>query len=191
MMICCVKVGDKYGDDYVLKLRDGVARHLKAEHLFLCITDKPVDGVDCIAPLRNWPGWWAKVNLFGMGLPLIYFDLDVIITGDLQPLLDWQGFGIIADYWQPMFNSSVMKLAGNEGHVFDLFSKDDMARCRHGDQQWITERMPKAATFPKSWFPSYKADSCESEPPAGSLAVVFHGQPKPPDCGGWVKEQWV
>lgn len=189
-LVCCVKVGDKYGDEYVTRLRDGVARHLPIEHNFVCFTDKPVDGVQCFPPPADFPGWWAKIGLFKLRRPLLYFDLDVVITGGLSPLLGWDGFGIIQDYWQPMFNSSVMKLTGKERHVFDRFDNDGKRSCPAGDQQFISRHMPGARTFPRSWFPSFKADNCQDAAPDGAMAVVFHGLPKPADCGGWVKELW-
>ena len=192
MNFCCVRVGDKYGDEYVTKLQAGVSRHLPSHqgHVFTCFTDRSITGVLCEQLPENLPGWWAKLGLFKLKQPLIYFDLDVVITGDLTPLLEWDGFGIIKDWWQPCFNSSVMKLTGEEGEVWDDFTPDVMKRL-HGDQDWITEVMPFGATFPREWFRSYKADFCEEQVPAGTIACVFHGLPKPHQCGGWVRKQWV
>ena len=39
--VYCVNVGDKYGPEYVFKLKSAVERHLKQPHNFWCITDKP------------------------------------------------------------------------------------------------------------------------------------------------------
>lgn len=191
LQIACVKTGDKYGSDYVVRLRNGVARHLEQPHEFVCYTDRPVDGVACRPLPADLPGWWSKVGLFKLGEPLVYFDLDVVITGDLKPLTEWSGFGILRDWWLPTFNSSVMVLTGNERHVFDRFTPADMSRCYLGDQQWITECLPDAATFPPEWFPSFKANKCVNRVPDGAQAVIFHGEPKPHQCGGWVKEHWV
>lgn len=190
MQIVCVKTGTKYSDDYVLKLRNGVARHLSQPHEFVCLTDRPVDGVACRPLPADLPGWWAKIGLFKLREPLVYFDLDVVITGSLEPLLEWKEFGILKDYGLPMNNSSVMVLTGNEGNVWDNFSDDVMSRCKYGDQQWITEQLPDAETFPEQWFPSLKAHRCFSTFPKSALAVVFHGEPKPHECGGWVRNLW-
>lgn len=126
--------------------------------------------------------------------PIVYMDLDIVITGSLAQLLEWNGFGIIADWWLPGFNSSVMMLTGNEGHVWSNFANNPdavMRRCYMGDQQWVTEQMPDARTFPAGWFPSYKANKCFDEPPSGALSVVFHGEPKPCQIkSGWVPEYW-
>lgn len=189
-VVCCVKTGDKYGADYVCRLRDGVARHMGA-HQFICFTDIPVDGVDCRNLPADLPGWFAKLGLFKLGRPLIYFDLDVVITGDLSPLKCFSDrFSIIKDWWLPGFNSSVMLLTGNERDIWYRFKAEMIPRLTFGDQQYITEEIPNAATFPPNWFPSYKANDCKAAAPPGAIAVIFHGNPKPHECSGWVNEAW-
>ena len=191
MLICCVKTGTKYGPEYVTRLRDGVARHMMTPHKFMCFTDANVDGVHCHPLPADLPGWWAKVGLTKLGVPLLYFDLDVIITGDLTPLIEWNGFGIIDDWWQPGFNSSVMRFDGSERDIWDGFMPSMMDMMPGGDQQYFTMARPNARTFPPEWLPSYKADGCSERVPNGALAVVFHGQPKPADIkSGWVPELW-
>ena len=195
MLIACVKKGDKYGHDYVRKLKRGIERHLDRprDHDFVCFTDDPVPGVLCESlPDNRLPGWFAKIGLFKLKEQALYFDLDMVIVGALKPLLDWEGFGILADPWLPTFNSSVMRLTGNEGHVFDTFTPDAMRGCYMGDQQWITQAMPGANTFPVEWVPSYKAHRCADGYPPSAIAVNFHGEPKPSQIqSGWVKEMWI
>lgn len=189
----CVKVGTKYGPEYVYRLQRGINRHLSSRkgHEFVCFTDDPIPGVLCEKLPADLPGWWAKVGLYKLREPLLYFDLDVVITGSLDPLLEWKGFGIIDDWWMPGFNSSVMKLTGQEGHVFDEFIPEDMHRFRLGDQQWITEQMAGAKTFPPEYFPSYKANRCQAKAPDDAMAVIFHGTPKPCQITeGWVPDLW-
>jgi hypothetical protein len=193
MLIACVKQGDKYGPEYVRRLQAGVWKHLppgsKAE--FVCLTDKHVPGVLCQTLKEGLPGWWSKLELFKQDEPLIYFDLDVVITGDLGPLLNWEGSGFLKDWWLPGFNSSVMKLTGNEGHVWNNFTPDVMRTHYMGDQHWITRQIPKGRTFPAHWFPSYKANNCQDAPPADAMAVIMHGDPKPHHITtGWVPKLW-
>ena len=103
---------------------------------------------------------------------------------------------MIADWWLPGYNSSVQKLTGEETHVWDNFAKDPdavMRRCSWGDQQWVTEQMPNARTFPPHYFPSYKASRLYEKPapPEDALAVILHGEPKPHQITeGWVPELW-
>lgn len=189
--VCCVKTGDLYGPEYVIALRDGVAKHMTIDHNFVCFTDKPVDGVRCYPLPANLPGWWAKLGLFKLGRKLIYFDLDVVITGNLDALCGLNRFSIIKDWWLPGFNSSVMVLTGKERHVWEKFSPDMMPLYPQGDQQFITAKLPDAFTFPPEWFPSYKANRCADAVPDRAKAVIFHGLPKPSQCGGWVAELWA
>ena len=190
MLIACVNQGTKYGAEYVTNLKAGVERYLPTgDHRFVCYTDNPVDGVDCEPLPADLPGWWAKVGLFKLRQPLLYFDLDVVITGDLTRAIEWEGFGIIKDWWLPGFNSSVMRLTGNED-LWDKFDPNARAKYYMGDQHFISEMMPDAETFPPEWFPSYKANRCQDGPPNDAMAVIFHGEPKPSQLGGWVREKW-
>lgn len=204
LLVACVCTGDKYPEIYVHALKAAVERHMPCDHEFMCFSDRQIAGIRC--KKATLPGWWAKLHLFELAMPTLYFDLDVIITADLAPLVEWDGFGIIWDYLNPaeppadaihtkMFNSSVMKLTGNQFHVWEQFcTKSDAVMSRYergGDQRWITARMPNAKTFPTEWFPSYKFDDCKSGPPDGALAVIFHGHPKMPDfTEGWVPRMW-
>lgn len=191
MLIACVKTGTKYPDNYVLTLKSMVDRYVDRRVDFVCFTDNPIAGIECEPVPRDLPGWWAKVWLFSLKRPMLYLDLDIVITGPLGNLLDWDGFGIIEDWWLPGYNSSVMRLTGDEGHVWDRFTADVMRNYRMGDQQWVTEQMPNAKTFPAQWLPSYKANKCQENIPDGALAVVFHGNPKPSHiASGWVPEHW-
>lgn len=193
MLIACVRKGDKYGPEYVLKLQRMVRRHLPPEAgcTFVCLTDKHIPGVLCENLTEDLPGWWSKLEVFKLGEPTLYFDLDVVITGNLSPVLAWQGFGIVRDWWLPGFNSSVMRLNGDEEYLLRDFRRDLMNRYHMGDQQWITERMPDAKTFPAHWFPSLKANKCFDAPPDDALAIIFHGEPKPCQfLSGWVKDKW-
>jgi hypothetical protein len=190
-IICCVKTGDKYGDDYVLNLRDGVAKHWTAPHQFVCFTDKPVDGVTCKPLPADLPGWFAKLGLFKLGRPLIYFDLDVVITGSLLPLRCFRNvFAAIKDWWLPGFNSSVMCLTGKERDIWYRFKPDMIPTLTMGDQQYISQEIPNGMTFPPTWFPSYKANNCTDGAPHGALAIILHGHPKPHELSGWVNQAW-
>lgn len=187
--VACVKVGTKYGDDYVWKLKRGIERYSSGLD-FLCFTDKSVDGIACEDVPRDLPGWWAKLHLFAIARPLLYFDLDVVICGSLAPLLAWEGFGILKDNYLAGFNSSIMKLTGNEGHVWEKFRPGIMGMMR-GDQDWLNLMMPDARTFPPDWFPSFKLNGYGDTPPEGAIAVNFHGFPKPKQItSGWVPEHW-
>lgn len=191
VIFACVKVGARYGDDYVHKLKRGIERFCKQRHEFVCFTDKPIDGIACrLVDSEALPGWWSKLELFKAREPFCYFDLDVVITGDLTRFVEWDGFGILKDPWLKGYGSGVMKLTGNEGHVWDKFRPGVMGLMR-GDQDWLNVVMPEARTFPDGWFPSLKADACIDAPPEGAMSVSFHGFPKMHQISsGWVPDYW-
>lgn len=95
--IYCVCTGDKYSNDYVYKLKSMVERNLTAPHDFYCVTDKDIPGLNCIMLDESFPysGWWQKLRLFGLGKgPFIFFDLDVVIVGSLDFLVNYTAYDI-------------------------------------------------------------------------------------------------
>lgn len=193
MKIACVKNGTKYGPEYVCRLERALRQTCSRSFEFVCLTDDQngLGDIDCLPLTEGLPTWWAKLELFKLGEPLLYFDLDVVITDDVAELWEWDGFGILQDWAGPTFNSSVMKLTGKETHVWERFSPRfiDMVE---GDQDYITGVMAGTANvFPEAWFPSYKANHCMEAVPEGAKAVIFHGFPKPHQISsGWVQAYW-
>ena len=192
LTVACVKWGDKYPPEYVHKLRDGVSRHLSIPHRFVCFTDDPA-GLECDTEIlpEGLKGWWNKLYLFRRDLfegRMLYFDLDMVIVGNLDEVAEWpEPFGIIGDWHYAAFNSSCFVLDANTHvEVWEDFGEEVAGRL-HGDQDWITEKV-KAKTFPPEWFSSYRSHSTAY--PYGK-AVVFHGRPNPHEVGeGWVPAYW-
>ena len=98
LTVLCVRFGNKYGIDYVEKLRNMVSRNLTIPYEFVCLTDdpKPIDGVRIIWQANSGysKGWWHKVHMFDPSLPLsgriLYFDLDVIIFNNINKLAEYK-----------------------------------------------------------------------------------------------------
>ena len=190
--VVCVKVGTKYGPEYVNTLQSMVERYLKIPHRFLCITDDPT-GIfcACLPPEEEGEGWWTKLTLFrenpyGIKGKLLFFDLDVVIVDDIDPLATFDSdFAIIRD-WNAnhLYNSSVFLLkTGSQTQVWETYNRQTR---NGGDQDHITLHS-KADIWPTEWVRSYKKE-CMDEPKG--KVVVFHGNPNPHMCGGWVEEQW-
>lgn len=205
LRVICVKWGDKYGPEWVYRLRSMVSRHLSIPHEFVCMTDQPIEDVECVPCAEDLPGWWAKVGLGRLGLfPGInlYLDLDVVITDILDGLIDdalhpgklcapddfsyslrnpKQGIG--PDMRRLLggdgtINSSVMVWQDNDLlPIWDWFEPAKMDEV-HGDQNWITQAMwpDRIALMDKRWICSYKYHVQRGEPAAP--IVVFHGEPK-------------
>lgn len=172
--VLCVKFGTAYTTDYVIKLRNMVARQLTVPHEFVCLTDDatPIEGVRLIVqPNSNYQrGWWYKVHMFDPNLAvsgtILYFDLDVVITNRIDKLVSKNGqFYGIRDFNRKFnkgyncLNSSVMSwFHGDHSIIWEQFSKLPSEAMRtHGDQDWIWRIAKSKITFwPDSWVLSYK-----------------------------------
>ena len=83
--------GGDFAGDYVVRLADQIDRHLNSRCWTVCLTDRPspaieraVDEVKLLE--HNWPGWWAKLELFGLDGPVLYLDLDTIVRANIEQL---------------------------------------------------------------------------------------------------------
>jgi uncharacterized Rossmann fold enzyme len=190
--VACVKWGTKYGAEYVNILRAMVAKNLKREHDFVCLTDDPAGidkGIEIIPLPEGLEGWWNKLYLFSGILTgkILYLDLDVCITGSLDELVTKHG--IIHDWNLPSYNSSVMVWRhGEHNNIWNDFTPDVSERL-HGDQDWISE-LGGWPLLPHHWCVSYRLHATDW-PPAGAKIVCFHGDPKPHDAPSeWVRLIW-
>lgn len=216
--VLCVRVGQKYEPEYVYKLKNMVERHLKQPHRFLCLTDDPkqLPGIDTIRAPIQIKDSWCKIGLFYPNLETVvwgdeclYLDLDVIITGSLDKLIEGKlpekgdtREGIrrlrkdlwIAKDWRDPFNSSVMYWEhGSVSQIYMAFKNTDIQRLR-GDQNLIAEVYPTAKTFKTSDIMSYKFDGIhkKDKKPEVAKVVLFHGKPKMSDLPDvqWIQEEW-
>ena len=173
--VLCVRFGNKYGTEYVEKLRNMVSRHLTVPYEFCCLTDDqhPIEGVKSIVRSNEGytKGWWHKVHMFDPSLGLkgrvLYMDLDVIIHNNINRLVVGQEkrFMGIRDFnrkfnpnWN-ILNSSVMSWpSGLHPDIFTTFKTDPKKAQRlHGDQDWIWQVAKSRITFwPDRWILSYK-----------------------------------
>lgn len=173
--ILCVRFGNKYGREYVERLRNMVTRHLTVPYEFACLTDDKhsIQDVRTIyQPNANYPrGWWHKVHMFDRNLPLkgriLYFDLDVVICANIDKLCQFSPdqFVGIHDFnrkfyssWKNL-NSSVLAWEhGSQSNIYDEFKlRPADAQRLQGDQDWIWKLCQNKIKFwPKEWIQSYK-----------------------------------
>lgn len=208
MKVVCVKTGTKYGAEWVIRLRNMVAKHLPVAHEFVCLTDRPVEGLACTPINNDLPTWWAKVGLFEPGFlsgDKLYLDLDVVITGSLEKLVrcldgDRSRLWALDDFSYSLVNpkrgmsADAIKLLGGTGtinssvmlwngdvakRVWTRFAPEVM-NVLHGDQNWITQALwpDKINLIPPGLVCSYKYHVLRGVPAAP--VVVFHGDPKAP-----------
>lgn len=218
--VACVRTGTKFSPAYLEKLAAGVRRHLAGEVDLLCLTDRP-DEVP--AGMRAWDisalglsAWWGKMALFSREMParferILYFDLDMIVTGDLAPLAAYAGaFGICANftrragfsYWPCRYGSCVMSFP--RGALDDRIWRPFLARRealieeagKYGDQFTIQELYPDADllqdVMPPRYFAHFKRDLDSRRRPGPETSVlVFGGPPRPHEVDvRWCKDLW-
>lgn len=201
--VVSVCTGTKYDPKCVEILHDMVARNLSlVDVTHWCLTDQAVHpDIKVIEP--TLPGWWAKVELFSPRMPwaigdrILYFDLDVVITGQLEELAARPG--IIQDWNWPCYNSSVMVWDhGDHAAIWETFDPTiptaegtivprwmlPEGQVNGGDQEWITE-VSVWETFPRAWCLSQH--QVKGWPPTACKVVCFHGATKPHD----IKQGWI
>jgi hypothetical protein len=179
--------------------------------------------------LTEWPGiagpkqsWWYKMQLFDHELfsgPLLYFDLDVVITGNLDwiTLLPQRNFWAIHDFrrlWKPSsrtINSSVMYFdTVKYNYVWTKFqqhSLDSVVNTYKGDQDFITAAIDSydLRYFDLerivSWRWQIVNDGVRSRRtpsvsntvkiPENASVLIFHGTPKPHEVDNlYIKTCW-
>lgn len=175
LTVLCVRFGEKYGPEYVERLRNMVSRNLTIPYEFACLTDdqRPIKGVRTIFVNNQGyaKAWWHKVHMFDPGLGItdriLYFDLDVVIHKNIDKLVIGNGdtFYGIRDFnrafnpkWK-ILNSSVMSWMGTKEHdIYDMFVRNKMSAMQlHGDQDWIYKVANNRIRFwNDQWLMSYK-----------------------------------
>ncbi len=173
--VLCVRFGNRYGREYVERLRNMVSRNITVPYEMACLTDDqhPIEGVRTIhQPNANYQkGWWHKVHMFDPGLPLagriLYFDLDVVIHNSIDKLAVYStgDFMGIHDFNRKFYaswkylNSSVMAWNhGTQSFIWNQFKDNPRdAQRLQGDQDWIWKLAKDRIKFwPREWIQSYK-----------------------------------
>lgn len=210
--VCCWHWGQKYGVEYIDRLRAGVGRNLKQPYRWSVF--RPERGDDhlvlakgCFARLRMFDADWQMRQGIGSGERLVCLDLDSVVTGPLDPLFDRpEPFVILqgANSSNPCpFNGSVMMLRG--GYRPDIWSDFSLEAANTipyyqfpDDQGWLAHKLPDAAgwmagkesgiyALGKPGWPGGK------ELPADARLVVFPGYRDPSLFTKlpWVQQHWA
>lgn len=216
----CVIHGTAYSWDYVERLYNMLSRHITPGIKLHVYTeaDRPVPAPMIKHVLDPWSitspkkSWWYKMQLFNPAHhagPLLYFDLDTVIVGNIDWI--WQQptafFWAIRDFkylWRPNhtgINSSVMWW--NTQHyqpIWDTFTQQDLAvtmRKYPGDQDYISAAIPENqrrffdTNRVQSWRwqcldggynfrkRRHQAPGTGTHITDSTSIMVFHGKPKP------------
>jgi hypothetical protein len=224
--IVCMKWGPLYGAHYANRLHAMASRHMRRPFRFVCFTDDatglnagveamPIPALRIDAPYENTP--WRKLALYQPALgdlqgPALFMDLDVVVTGPLDPLFDHPGdYCIIHNWTHPdriVGNSSVFRFeVGSKTELVDTFLSQptqhwvDLYRNEQAFLSHVLGR-ERLTYWPADWCVSFKKHCLPRRPlqwvlpssvPDGARVVVFHGHPNPDEAlegrwpGGWWK----
>lgn len=174
--------------------------HSRYEHI--CLTDMKVEGLRTLALKTDWPGWFAKLELFDPDLlkdDIFYIDLDTVVVGNFDHMLKDHSLAALRDFYFPEYAASgIMRIphAAKPAiwQALRLMSKDELINYK-GDGELL--RNIVNFDFLQEQYPdeiiSYKAHIAGSRMagysprfshgngalPAAAKIVCFHGRPRP------------
>jgi hypothetical protein len=219
--------GDKYGMRDVVRLFKAVKSNLNLDHRFHVFSDPEYQHLEtaygikahkiedpnlmdrsCYCRLRMFDPRWQQRH--GMHGTIVSLDLDVVITGALDPLFTTANTFMIlqgANAVNPNpFNASVMLLqSGYHTDVWDSFSVKKASTVPYhefpDDQGWIWHKLPNAAGWPvgKSGIYAFQKPGWPGWPkgghdalPVNARLVSFIGRRKPEQYTAlpWVRKFW-
>lgn len=198
-----LRSGGIYHPGWVVRLERMVRAHAPNTD-FVCLTDTPFAPF-CRPLEHDWPGWWAKMCLFGpdtlRGVTL-YVDLDTDIVNTLDGFGDYRGdVAMLSDFNRPDLAQSGVMLIRPDKETQRLWAlwlenPDGWMQTYRGDGEWLHEhaRADRIQDLYPRRVVSYKNDCCRRTPgkpgqvfhriPDGASIVVYHGAPKP-DVAPW------
>ncbi len=213
--VICIRWGAEYGADYVNRLYRAVMRNVMRPTRFIAFTD-PVEGLDAEIeakpipsirlPAGLKPGPWRKLALWasdlgGLDQDVLFLDLDILVTGPLDPLFDHEPGRLILvrnptqGRREGIGNSSVMRFrAGSAPHLVSQFESDAVRLSYRFDNEQIyvtKEAGLPMAFWPREWCPSFKHGLLPPWPlylfrppklPLEARVVVFTGHPRPDEA---------
>lgn len=212
--VLCIRWGHKYGPDYVNRLFAMVRRNLDGFD-FVCLTDDPT-GLDPrihALPLPDlgcdYPdvrrGIWGKARLWrsdiGVTGPVLFIDLDMVVTGRLEPFFDHgEPDDVIlarnpSTPFERLGQTSIYRFpVGKLQPLHDAFLADPtgIARRYRYEQRFVTRNAPGGVTFwPRRWVSHFRHDCVWFFPlnyvlpprlPRDARVVMFAGDLNPPDA---------
>src|SRR5262245_14398923 len=203
--------GDKYGEEYIARLWSGVQRGLKSTLFDFRVIHPQINDDDllkgCLCRLRMFDPRWQHDHGIKPWDRIVCLDLDLVITGELDPLFDRsEDFVILqgANAANPCpYNGSVMMLrAGAHQEVWRDFSLDAVRRVPRyefpDDQGWLWAKLPNAATWnvgSESGIYAFRKPQWPKDDrlPFDARIVAFPGARDPSQFKhlAWVQKHWV
>ena len=216
--IICMKWGNRYGYEYVNRLYRSMTRHTKRKTKLTCFTDDAV-GINehvlikpfpkMIIPKSNRKYSLKKISVWKYPLEkflgdVLFLDLDLVITGDLDKFFDYKkGEYCVIENWtqkgKGIGNTSCFRFpVKKHSYIFDNFQKNGeyIWKKFHIEQVYISKVINKQNYWPVEWCKSFKHNLLPKWPhriwkPASlsnhTSIVAFTGKPDPDDVleGKW------
>lgn len=201
--------GSKYPKHYIERLAAGVARHLRQDYRF-CVF-RPLEEDEhltripgCFARLRMFDPEWQKLHGIKPRERVVCMDLDMVVTGPLDPLFDVPDDfmilqGVNAANPCPMNGSLWMLRAGYRPDVWSDFSIDAANKVPFysfpDDQAWFAHKIPFAGAWgPREGVYGFRKPGWPigTEPPPHARVVAFFGHRDPSQFAhlDWVRQNW-
>jgi hypothetical protein len=119
-VVTVLRSGGEFNSSHVRAMKRQVERWAPPGTEFECISDVPIEGVRCWALQYDWPGWWAKLELFRPDIPgdFLFTDLDNVILGPLDDILKQDSFTLQHGGWTALMTVP----AGVRARVWNEFT---------------------------------------------------------------------
>jgi hypothetical protein len=216
LTICTWRWGNKFKDSDIAKLERGLRRHVSQPFRFFLVEGDSIwdpgltEIKGCFARLRMFDPEWQRAHGIDEGERIVCIDLDMVVTGELDPLFDRPETFCITQGGNASnpcpYNGCLQMLrAGSHANVWREFSLDAAMRVPFysfpDDQGWLAAVMAGAAgwkigpesgvyVYQKPGWPGYP-DKTHTELPDGARLVTFINK-HPNDVGHleWVRRHW-
>lgn len=222
-IIICMKWGTRYGPEFVNRLNAAVQRNTTRPTRLVCFTDdatgvdstvqcEPIPDIDLPETLINTP--WRKLTMWKSPLAdlmgdVLFLDLDLVVTGDLDSLFDFEPgrFCVIENWTQPgqnIGNTSCFRFpVGQHSYIFDRIAteRDRILATYRIEQVYISREITDMVFWPPLWCASFKHTLLPRWPlnffkvpplPSETRIVAFTGKPDQDEAarGDWPVKAW-
>lgn len=194
-VITVLRSGPDWKPEFVYNFKKGLDKNLTQPFNFVCLSDIDLD-VDTIPLLDVGQGFWSKLQLFRPELkftgPCLYFDLDTIIKGNIDELIDTfekYNFLMLQDPWKPeQSGSGIMWWNGDYSFLWNEFiTKSEKSwrkqYCEHprfGDQGFIIDRVPHSQIQKVIKDPNWVSKFSSKVSLASTKVIIFAGPRRKP-----------
>jgi len=189
-------------------MKEHIEKNLTVPHRLVCLSDVEVNA-DRIPLEHNWRRWWPKIELFKLPSPVLYFDLDVLVVGNIDslakhvlsmPANDFLCFRPIKYNDVNQVQSSIMAWNGDFSFVYNEFEPKALKLMSRygGDQRYIWAAIRAKGTklvYIKTvlngvYFYSIDCKQNDQQPDDARI-IIFCGHPRPPTIDKpWVKDYY-